>query len=57
MNALNPWGNTPKRSVIVFLVAVFFTFATIGFANDMINMGRQPPVRFALREQPCAFLG
>jgi len=48
MNALNPWGNTPKRSVIVFLVAVFFTFATIGFANDMINMGRQPPVRFAL---------
>jgi hypothetical protein len=48
MNALNPWRNTPKRSVIVFLVAVFFTFATIGFANDIINMGRQLPVRFAL---------
>ena len=47
MNALNPWGNTPKRSIVVFLVAVFFTFATIGFANDMINMGRQLPVRFA----------
>src|ERR1700681_4006284 len=48
MNELNPWRNTPKRSVVVFLVAVFFTFATIGFVNDIIDMGRQLPIRFAL---------
>jgi hypothetical protein len=47
-NTYNPWRDTPRRSIIVFLVAVFFTFATIGFANDIIDMGRQPSIRFAL---------
>ena len=48
MNELSPWRDTPKRSVVVFLFAVFFTFTTIGIANDIINMGRQLPIRFAL---------
>jgi hypothetical protein len=34
--------------VVVFLLAVFFVFATFGFANDIIDMGRQPPLRFAV---------
>jgi len=32
----------------MFLAAVFFVFAGIGFANDVINMGRWSPARFAL---------
>jgi hypothetical protein len=30
------------------LIGVFFIFGTIGFANDIIDMGRQPLLRFAL---------
>jgi len=30
------------------MLAVFFVFAGVGFANDTIDMGRQPPLRFAL---------
>jgi hypothetical protein len=48
MNAANPWRTTPRKSVVVFLLAVFFVFATFGFANDVIDMGRQPPLRFAI---------
>jgi hypothetical protein len=48
MNAVNPWQTTPRKSVVIFLVAVFFVFATFGFANDVIDMGRQPPLRFAI---------
>jgi hypothetical protein len=48
MDAVNPWRTTPRKSVVVFLLAVFFVFATFGFANDIIDMGRQPPLRFAV---------
>ena len=48
MKAAIPWRTTPLRTRIFFLAAVFFVFAGIGFANDVINMGRWPPVRFAL---------
>jgi hypothetical protein len=30
------------------LIGVFFIFSTIGFANDIIGMGRQPTIRFVL---------
>ena len=42
------WRTTPLKTRITFLLAVFFIFAGIGFANDIINMGRQPLLRFAL---------
>jgi hypothetical protein len=48
MNAANPWRTTPRKSVVVFLLAVFFVFATFGFATDVTDMGRQPPLRFAM---------
>jgi stage II sporulation SpoE-like protein len=48
MNSVNPWQTTPRKSIVIFLVAVFFVFATFGFANDIIDMGRQPPLRFAI---------
>ena len=48
MDAVSPWRTTPRKSVVVFLLAVFFVFATFGFANDIIDMGRQPPLRFAV---------
>jgi len=34
--------------VIIFLLAVFFTFVTMGLANDIVSMGRQPSLRFGL---------
>jgi hypothetical protein len=34
--------------MIVFVLAVFFTFASLGFVFDSVDMGRQPPLRFAL---------
>jgi hypothetical protein len=37
-----------RRAILVFLLGVFFIFATIALASDMSQMGQQPPVRFAL---------
>ena len=34
--------------MVIFLLAVFFVFAGVGFANDTIDMGRQPPLRFGI---------
>ena len=48
MNSTSMWRTTPLKTRITFLLAVFFIFAGIGFANDIINMGRQPLLRFAL---------
>ncbi len=47
MNRPSPWRTTPLRTRIVFLLAVFFIFAGIGFAGDVIDLGRQPAPRFA----------
>lgn len=41
-----PWRTVPLRTRIIFLTAVFCIFAGIGFANDIIDMGRWPPQRF-----------
>jgi len=48
MNTVNPLRNIPRRSVVVFLLGVFFTFVAVGVANDVVEMGRQPPLRFGL---------
>lgn len=42
------WRTLPRRSVVVFLLGIFFVFATIGSAVDIIQMGRQPLPRFVL---------
>jgi hypothetical protein len=47
MSSLSPWHTTPLKSRIIFLLAVFFIFAGIGLANDVIDMGRTPGPRFA----------
>ena len=48
MTAPSPWRTTPAKTRIIFLLAVFCIFAGIGFANDVIDMGRQPLTRFAV---------
>jgi stage II sporulation SpoE-like protein len=48
INATNPLRTTPRKSIVIFLLAVFFTFVTMGVANDIVAMGRQPPIRFGL---------
>jgi hypothetical protein len=47
-NAISAWKTTPRKISIIFLLAVFFTFTVIAFANDIIDLGRQPRSRFAL---------
>ena len=47
-NATNAWKTTPRKISVIFLLAVFFTFTVIAFANDIIDMGHQPRSRFAL---------
>ena len=47
MSTPSPWRTTPLKSRVIFLLAVFFVFVGIGFANDVIDMGRQPVARFA----------
>jgi hypothetical protein len=46
--ARSAWRTTPGKTRVIFLLAVFFVFANLGFANDSIDMGRQPPLRFAV---------
>jgi hypothetical protein len=48
MTNLSPWQTTPRKSVVIFLLAVFCIFASFGFVNDVIDMGLQPPLRFGL---------
>ena len=48
MNTPTHWRTTPLKTRIIFLLAVFFTFAGIGFTNDLFDMGRQHPLRLAL---------
>jgi hypothetical protein len=42
------WRTIPPRSVAIFLLGVFFLFSTIGFTTDLMNMGRQSPLRLML---------
>lgn len=48
MRAPVPWRSIPLWTRIIFLAAVFCVFAGIGVANDITDMGRWPPQRFAL---------
>jgi len=44
----SPWKTTPRWTIAVFLLAVFFVFVSTGFAVDSMGMGRQPALRLAL---------
>src|SRR3954447_547226 len=48
MSGIHPWQSVPRKAMVAFLLAVFFIFTTSGFANDIIDMGRQPQLRFGL---------
>ena len=48
IQSFDPWRETPRKFIVVFLLSVFFVFTTIGFADDIIAMGRQHSVRFVL---------
>src|SRR5580693_6448165 len=48
MTTPSRWQSIPRRSAVIFLIAVFFIFASFGFTNDVIDMGLQPPLRFAV---------
>jgi hypothetical protein len=45
----SPWRATPPLTRTVFLLAVFFTFAGIGFATDVANLGHDPVKRLAVQ--------
>lgn len=44
----SPVGTVPRRNLLLFLAAVFFVFASFGFVSDIIDMGRENTIRFAL---------
>lgn len=38
----------PRKSLALFLLGVFFLFSTVGFVNDIMELGRQPTLRLVL---------
>jgi hypothetical protein len=42
------WRTTPPRLIAIFLLAVFFLFASFGFVYDGTGMGRQSVLHFVL---------
>lgn len=42
------WRTVPRSSLALFMLGVFFIFSTLGFADDIMGMGRQPELRFVL---------
>ncbi len=45
---LSQWKTTPRWSITVFLLAVFFTISSFGFVFDGMGMGRQRKLALAL---------
>ena len=48
MKTPSPLQTTPRSSSLIFLLAVFFTFACLGFTGDSMGMGDEQGLRFAL---------
>jgi hypothetical protein len=42
------WRKTPSRLIAIFLLAIFFLFASFGFVFDGMGMGRQSVLHFVL---------
>jgi Stage II sporulation protein E (SpoIIE) len=50
MNAADSfWNTVPRKSLIVFLLGVFFLFSTLGSSVGLFFMGSESPPRFVLR--------
>lgn len=45
-NAHDVWRSIPPKTLLIFLTAVFFTFAVMGIIADVAAMGHEPPIRF-----------
>lgn len=48
MDSPSAWRTAPVKARIIFLLAVFFIFASMGFVSDVLDMGNEPTVRFTL---------
>jgi hypothetical protein len=44
----SPWKSVPFRNILIFLAAVFFVFAAIGFVSDSIDGGRENTLHYVL---------
>ena len=44
----NRWRKAPRSTTVVFLLGVFFIFASFGFVSDLTDMGSERPLRFAI---------
>ena len=42
------WRNIPRKSIVIFLLAVFCVFATFGLIDDMMGLGQQQTPKFVL---------
>ena len=42
------WRTVPTTTLVVSLLGVFFTFSTVGFAINVMDMGRQPTLLLVL---------
>ena len=42
------WRETPRGSIVILLLSIFSLFTTIGFANDIMALGREQTIRFVL---------
>lgn len=41
------WKTAPRKTSVIFLLAVFLTFTILAFANDIMGLGNQRPLGFA----------
>src|ERR1700730_17639195 len=48
MNPTRYWRTIPWKSRAGFLLGVLFISSTVGFISDIMEMGRQPALRFVL---------
>ena len=44
----NRWRKAPRSTTVVFLLGVFFIFASFGFVSDVTDLGSERPLRFAI---------
>ena len=42
------WQRFPQKSMLLFLLGVFFIFSTTGIANDIMSLGRQTTLHYVL---------
>ena len=48
MESFDPWRETPRRLIVILLLSIFLLFTIVGFANDIMALGRQQSIHFVL---------